>query len=104
MGCSVLFDKAIEIKLKLAIVVPSLECGGGVPAVAKFVKDVALRSGRFDITLVSLCMSSNEDTSVELRRPDSWLRGVKTRTGVWQGLPFTHVGASMGELEFQIVL
>lgn len=86
---------------RIAIVVPALDGGGGVPAVARFVKDTALNSGRFSVQMVSLCMSSNDETSVDLRRPVSWLRGVSCRQGVWQGLPFTHVGAFLVEFEFQ---
>lgn len=86
---------------KLALVVPSLVKGGGVPAVARFVKDTALRSGRYELKLVSLCMSSNEGSSMLLRKPITWLRGAATTIGEWEGLPFTHVGAHFAELEIQ---
>ncbi|NCC11129.1 MAG: glycosyltransferase [Bacteroidia bacterium] len=86
---------------KIAIVVPSLAKGGGVPAVARFVKDAALRSNSFQVKLVSLCMDSNEPSSLLLRRPVTWLRGPVTTTADWDGLPFTHVGANWAELEFQ---
>ena len=86
---------------KLALVVPSLAEGGGVPAVARFVKDAALRSGRYELQLISLCISSNESTSLQMTRPATWLRGVTTRSGQWEGLPYIHVGANWGELEFQ---
>lgn len=85
----------------IALVVPSLAQGGGVPAVARFVKDAALRAGRFDLRLVSLSTSTNDLESVRLVSPSSWLRGVRATAGVWEGLPFTHVGAVGGELEFQ---
>lgn len=87
---------------KLAMVVPSLNEGGGVPAVARFVKDVAIRSGHYDLKIVSLCMSSSEpSTSLLLTNPTTWFRGVTATKGEWQGLPFVHVGATFGELEFQ---
>ena len=86
---------------KLAIVVPSLAKGGGVPTVARFVKDAALRSGRYELQLISLCMSSNDPSSLQLRQPATWLRGACATTGEWDGLPFIHVGANLGELEFQ---
>ncbi len=86
---------------KLALVVPSLSNGGGVPAVARFIKDAALRSGRYELKLISLCMASDEPSSRLLRRPSTWLRGPATVSDEWEGLPFTHVGADFGELEFQ---
>lgn len=86
---------------KLALVVPSLSNGGGVPAVARFIKDAALRSGRYELKLISLCMASAEPSSRLLHRPTTWLRGPATLSGEWDGLPFTHVGADFGELEFQ---
>ncbi|MBF7730501.1 glycosyltransferase family 4 protein [Pseudomonas sp. N040] len=86
---------------KLALVVPSLTNGGGVPAVARFVKDAALRSGRYELKLISLCMASTERSSRLLCQPSTWLRGPQASMGEWEGLPFTHVGANFGELEFQ---
>lgn len=80
---------------------PALADGGGVPAVARFVKDVALRSGCFDLKLVSLSMSSVDPCNLRLARPDTWLRGASSREGAWESHHYTHVGAVMSELEFQ---
>ena len=86
----------------IALVVPSLYQGGGVPAVARFVKDAILSSDQFDLRLVSLAMSSRDAASVNVSQPKSWFRGVTTTTsGEWEGLPYIHVGAIGGELEFQ---
>jgi len=85
----------------LGLVVPSLGYGGGVSAVARFLKDVALRSGRFNLRLVSLSTSAYDIESVLVASPSSWLRGARTTAGVWEGLPFVHVGAVGGEFEFQ---
>ena len=87
--------------LRLALVVPSLDQGGGVQAVARFVKDAALRSGRYEPKLISLCMSSRDSTSLQITTPVTWLRGSSSRIGEWDGLPYTHVGANFGEFEFQ---
>ena len=46
-------------------------------------------------------MSAQDESSVGLLKPTQWWRGVATRSGQWQGLPFVHVGAVIGELEFQ---
>src|SRR5437868_13309218 len=46
-------------------------------------------------------MSSNDPQSLRLTAPRSWFRGATTTTGVWEGIPFVHVGAVACELEFQ---
>jgi len=86
---------------KLALVVPTLANGGGVSAVARFVKDAALSSARYELKLISLCMASNESTSRLLHRPDTWFRAPQVASGEWEGLSYAHVGANWGELEFQ---
>ncbi|HEY2627794.1 MAG TPA: glycosyltransferase [Usitatibacter sp.] len=80
--------------------VPALELGGGVPAVAAFALS-ALRSSSFDFTLVSLSQSSSEECSVRIADPRSLRRGVQVRQGEWNGAPFFHVGAHLSEFEFQ---
>ncbi|HEU4662452.1 MAG TPA: glycosyltransferase family 4 protein [Dokdonella sp.] len=87
--------------MRLALVVPSLLDGGGVPAVARFVKDAALAAGDCELRVVSLAMSSRDPCSVRIARPGSWLHGVAVAAGEWEGLPVQHVGATLGELEFQ---
>ena len=89
------------MKPRIGLVVPSIEQVGGVPAVARFVKDRILYSGRYDIRLISLPMSAQDESSVGLLRPTDWWRGVAANRGQWEGLPFVHVGAAIGELEFQ---
>jgi D-inositol-3-phosphate glycosyltransferase len=86
---------------KLAIVVPDLDLGGGVPAVARFIKDAALRSGKFEVRMISLCMSSKSELGVRLSSPGSWLHGVMTSGGDWEGSHFISVGALFSEFEFQ---
>lgn len=85
----------------VGLVVPSLEQGGGVPAVAEFVYGVAARSNRFEVQLFSLSTSMVDDVGLALTRPRSWLRGVKVAQGLWRGRPFTRVGVFASELEFQ---
>jgi D-inositol-3-phosphate glycosyltransferase len=46
-------------------------------------------------------LSSRDPLGVGLTRPASWLRGVQTAEGVWQGRRFVSVGAVGCELEFQ---
>ena len=91
----------MDYMAKIALVVPSLIKGGGVPAVARFLKDAALRSAKYEIQPISLCMSSKDSNSLRLLHPGTWKTGIKTETGEWEGLQFTHVGANLCELEFQ---
>lgn len=86
---------------KLAIVAPLLVGSGGVSSFARFLKGVALKSGKFELLLVSLSMSRDDPCSLNLLDPGSWRRGVTVSEGEWEGLPFVHVGAWAGEIEFQ---
>lgn len=88
-------------RLRLAMVVPALAKGGGVAAVARFLKEAARRSERFDLQLISLSTSADDEASVRLARPCSWRTGIRAVPGHWEGVPFTHVGATATELEFQ---
>lgn len=89
------------MKRCIGLVVPSLEQGGGVPSVAEFVCQIIEQSGAFDVQLVSLSTSAQDEIGVALTKPASWLLGVRKRPEVWRGRPFTHVGAFASELEFQ---
>ena len=91
----------VEMKRCIGLVVPSLEEGGGVPAVAKFILDAAHRDGRYRVQPISLAMSSADSCSTRLVDPRTWMRGVTTRGGEWQGLPLRHVGAHWTDFEFQ---
>ena len=93
----------VEMKRRpiIGVVVPSLHDGGGVPAVARFVKNAILRSGQFDFKLVSLAMDSLDGTHLSLLAPHRWRQGVTILSDTWEGLPFIHVGATFGEFEFQ---
>lgn len=88
-------------RLRLALVVPSLAGSGGVQAVGRFLRSVALRSGVIDLRLVSLSEWSRDPMSLLLTAPSTWWRGAAVARGTIEGLPFDHVGAVAGELEFQ---
>jgi len=83
----------------VAIVVPGLSDGGGVPAVAFFVRELLHRSGRYIADLVSIATSSSDVASVRLCSPRSWCRGPQEIRGTWAGIPFKHVGAYLVEFE-----
>ena len=86
---------------RVALVVPGLEEGGGVPAVAMFLAQVMRASGRYEPSFFSLPMGSVDPDCVTLRSPQSWARGVQVQTGEWGGERFTRVGNYLSELEFQ---
>ena len=88
-------------RMKLALVVPSLSEGGGVPAVAEFVKEIAITSQLWDLTIISLSTSSNDPFSLSFLNPKTWFRSTYIQVGTWQGMPYTHVGSFCRELEFQ---
>jgi glycosyltransferase involved in cell wall biosynthesis len=85
----------------IGLIVPSLFEGGGVPAVARFIKDAIQASGEFSLKIISLATSARDDCSVWGSRPASLLSGIQTREGIWEGEPYVHVGAYFSELEFQ---
>jgi len=85
----------------IGLIVPSLAEGGGVPSVARFIKDAVLRSNRFDIKLISLSTSSKDFCNSSLMQPAKWKNLPTTSQSTWDDLPYIHVGAIAGELEFQ---
>ena len=86
---------------RLGLVVPSLAGNGGVQAVARFIRNVVVQSGQFDLQVVSLPESSRDPHSLRLTAPPSWVRGAGVAPGEWEGTPFVHVGAVASELEFR---
>lgn len=88
-------------RFTIGLVVPSLEQGGGVPAVADFVYQVIQRTGRFDVRLISLSSTARDDVGISITLPRTWFHGVRLRSGIWRGRPFTRVGVIGTEFEFQ---
>ena len=86
---------------RVALVVPGLQYGGGVPTVAIFLHRLLESSGRYEPSLVSLSTAFDDALSVRLLSPSSWRRGGQTAVGTWRGLPVTYVGAVLAEFEFQ---
>lgn len=85
---------------RVAVVVPSLEEGGGVPGVARFLTRTLESSDRYQPFLVSLATSSRDAASVRISDPRSWITGVRVLEGTWEGRPYVHVGARLVEIEF----
>lgn len=100
--------RGVEFRLSpvaptIAVVVPALACGGGVPAVADFLCGQIERSGSFRLKVFSLATSSRDECSLRLLAPRTWGRGPRTSTGIWNGREYIHFGASGAELEFRRV-
>ncbi len=87
------------MKRNLAIVVPGLADGGGVPSVGAFLREAMRRSGRYAADLISIAVSSKDTASVRLLSPRSWRDGPQESLGHWQGLPFKHIGSHLAEIE-----
>ena len=86
---------------KLGLVVPGLHQGGGVPAVARFVWETATSDGAWDVKPISLCMASDDPESSSLIHLLSLWRAPQVGDRTWMGRMVPHVGAHLGELEFQ---
>ena len=86
---------------RVAIVVPLLTGGGGVPAMASFLYKALDRSGRYQPEFISLALSARDKASVRLLCPPSWFRKPEVIAGTWQGKDYRHVGCYFAELEFQ---
>ena len=88
-------------KRTIGLVVPSFEDTGGVPTVAEFILRAISRRPDFQARVISLATSASDDCSLLIARPSTWGRGVVTRSGHCHGHDFVHVGANLGEIEFQ---
>lgn len=88
-------------KALIGLVVPGLMLGGGVPAVARFLRDTILCAGRLSVECISLSTSSTDNCNLRLAAPRSWMRGVTVMHDDWESHRCVHVGAAAGELEFQ---
>ena len=87
----------------IAVIVPALAAGGGVPAVADFLCTQIERTRRFDLQLFSIATASRDECSLRFTSPSSWIGHPRTSRGRWQGREFTHFGAIGSEFEFRRV-
>ncbi|BCG63745.1 MAG: D-inositol-3-phosphate glycosyltransferase [Methyloprofundus sp.] len=85
--------------MKVAIVVPSIHDGGGVPAVAKYLYDIL--SIKYQCQLVSVSTSLNDSFSIKLFSPSTWGRGIRVDKSLWEGKEVLNVGAFLTEFESQ---
>jgi D-inositol-3-phosphate glycosyltransferase len=84
--------------MKVAIVVPAIHDGGGVPTVVRYMWDIL--SDRYDCRIISISTSKADAFSLRIADPATWLKGVQTGQSQWQGKPVTDVGAWATEIEF----
>lgn len=85
----------------IGVVVPSFEDTGGVTTVAEFILRAIARRPDFDVRIISLATSAQDPCSLLASRPATWRRGVTSSAGRERGHDFVHVGALLGEFEFQ---
>jgi glycosyltransferase involved in cell wall biosynthesis len=86
---------------RIAIVVPNISDGGGVPAVAIFLHRIIESSGIFRADLVSVATSAKDASSVRLLSPSTWFNGVQAVERQWESVRYHHFGAVLAEIEFQ---
>ena len=86
---------------RVALLVPGLPYGGGVPTMALFLHRVLDSVDRYQPALVSLALAAGDPLSVRMLDPSSWLSGVQERSDTWRDLPVVSVGACLAEFEFQ---
>ena len=94
-------EKVQPNQVRIAVVLPDIRGLGGVSTVALFLQRIIRRYSPFDVYLFSLATSASDSTSILMRRPSTWSRGIATTVGNLNGERFTHVGASLAELEFR---
>jgi glycosyltransferase involved in cell wall biosynthesis len=84
---------------RIAIVVPAFGHGGGVPTVAKFLREVLLRSGRYSCEVISFSTAWRDLHNVRLSAASTWLRGPQV---VWRhvdGIDYREAGSILSEIE-----
>ena len=86
---------------RVALVVPGIQYGGGIPTVAQFLHRLLESTGRYEPALISLSIAADDALSVLLLKPSTWMRGVLVSLGKWRGLPVSYVGVQLAEFEFQ---
>lgn len=84
---------------RIAIVVPAFGHGGGVPAVAKFLRRVLLGSGRYSCEVISLSTAWGDPHNVRLSAPWTWLRGPQVVHKRADGIDYREVGSVLSEVE-----
>lgn len=92
----------MDQKKSVCVVVPDIiQEGGGVGVLADFVFDSLRRSGRYEPTLLSVAVASDDEASIRLVDPKSWRSGVRVVSRHRHGETHLHVGCCLAELEFQ---
>ncbi len=91
----------MKSKPRIALVVPVLAEGGGVPTVAEFLYQVLDESNLYQPDFISLATSSKDQASLRFLSPKSWSTGLQIVYSQWRGREYRHVGCRFAEFEFQ---
>ena len=88
------------MKKKIALVVPGLKQGGGVPTVASFYLNFFRNELNCDVKVISLSMSSFDADSKRLLKPTTWFTKPTVSKFKWLSNDVFHVGSNFAEIEF----
>lgn len=86
-------------KRRIALVTHTLN--GGVWSATRSLFEALQNSEQYSMDIIVLATSSSDESSVRLRSPRTWCQGARLGFGEHDGLPYTRVGASFVEFEFQ---
>jgi D-inositol-3-phosphate glycosyltransferase len=86
-------------RARVAIVVPAFGRGGGVPEVAKFLRAVLLRTGRYSCEIISLSTAWRDEHNVRLSAPTTWIRGPRIVARHVDGIDYREAGSVLSEIE-----
>lgn len=84
---------------RIALVTHSV--GGGVWSVVQFLRTVIEQSGEYQYDIIALATSSQDEASLRLVSPSTWLGAPRMIERTLDGLTYRHVGAVLTEFEFQ---
>jgi len=85
-------------KPRIALLTHGLECGGGVPAVARWLRSNLLAQGRYSVDVCDLATSRHDPASRRVSAARSWCRPSLMREDAMPD--HLHWGANAVELEF----
>lgn len=86
-------------KKTVALVVSDFRESGGLQTIALHLREILLKSGRYDPEIVSVATSAIDRNSTRLLKPSTWFDGVRVTHETVKGVSFRHVGAVGTEIE-----
>jgi D-inositol-3-phosphate glycosyltransferase len=87
-------------KKSVAIVVPCIEKGGGVPSLALYLYKALSIYSNYQIDIISISTSRYDKNSTKIFSPKTWVKGIKVSEKKRNSINIINVGAYFTELEF----